>query len=234
MIILMNLIIAYIINGIITNLMHSIACFSTINKFKIIILSNTKKCFFNILSLDYYFADAYKTFIKHKQKYFSYANQIGHFIKKSNAFNLIISIIFAFIICYSDIMIITNSNLFNIFKMFVLVRCISRSIEIVVAFYKDVVYKQRKSSSLKSGERITLAVKSYIDVIIMYGCVYDLFKIFNCNNIFYALIRSFGISTFTEVEYNGVILASLIISLQVLTSMVLVIFSLARYIGEED
>lgn len=232
---IMNLIVAYVMNGVTSYILHSIAYRVAVGKYKIKIFGNNKSCIFNILSLDYYFADAYKFFIKKECRYCLYKSKLAYFIERSNYFNLILSVILLFIVHYIAISKIRDSNLLNIFKYYALIRCISRSIEIIVAFYKDVVYKKKKKSSLKSGERISLAVKSYIDIIIMYASIYMLNIVFGNQKIIYNMVRSFGVSSFTQVDYlNQRELYMLVISLQVVTSMVLVIFSIARYIGEVD
>jgi len=118
----------------------------------------------------------------------------------------------------------------------------------IFAFYKDVTENPKeKSSNLKSTDRIKLAVKSYFELIFLFGITYLVIGIpvDNCEtnrmlNIYESLTKSFGTITFTDVNFItpsnniGIFIKNLFIVLEVIASMNLILFSLAKYIGSID
>lgn len=123
-------------------------------------------------------------------------------------------------------------------------RCISRSLEIIVSFYNDVC-SSCKTSLLTSKDRVDLAIKSYIEVIVNYAIFYYLLGIVKVHfensellemlyiskdnlEIIPSLFKSIGISTFSDVGSYGLDIFS---SFHLFTSFVLVVFAIAGYIS---
>jgi hypothetical protein len=161
--------------------------------------------------------------------------ELGRFIKYSNYGNLLISIIIFIITC------VFYSQKYWLLLGFVFWRFVSRSLEIMIAFVKDVTSKSKKSSYLDKYDRIKLATTSYIEIIIYSAAFYVTLG----KNIDYiqALLLSLGTSTFTHVPfYTDAIEIKLFekdwmylfVYLQVLTSISLVVLSIASYIGCTD
>lgn len=126
----------------------------------------------------------------------------------------------------------------EIFRYFLFFRTISRSLEIIIAFGNDTLQNKPQKSSLDKYDRISLAVHSYIDVILMYASLYYAFKFErNSINLIESLLDSIGIMTFSNFfdEFSKYELyKKMIVYLQVITSFVLVSVSFAIYIGRED
>jgi len=123
----------------------------------------------------YFFAD-YK-----KSKHSSHNLEIGPLIKKFNtAYLIIASLIGLGLFLYSPTNIY-NSKLGEIFfwlAIFIIwAYPLSRANEIIYAFYRDAIEKlngEPSRSNLMYGERIQLAVKSYIELIINFASIYML------------------------------------------------------------
>lgn len=161
---------------------------------------------------------------------------LRRFIQISNWVNLLFSLIFLVVpYAYIDIKI-----MFFV-ASFILIRSISRSIEITYAFTKDVIKKENKSSRLTSGERIILGINSYVEIILNYSLVYyilaltqseikfgDFSKI---NDLSDAIFRSVGISSFTGIGVNNFDFIAII---QLFSCLSLVYFAFASYIGNKD
>jgi hypothetical protein len=198
---------------------------------------------FLILTLatpDYIIARFLKYLIKNKksndqQNEAEEYEKLGNFIKYSNYGNLLISIIIFIITC------VFYSQKYWLLLGFVFWRFVSRSLEIMIAFVKDVTSKSKKSSYLDKYDRINLATTSYIEIIIYSAAFYVTLG----KNIDYiqALLLSLGTSTFTHVPfYTDAIEIKLFekdwmylfVYLQVLTSISLVVLSIASYIGCTD
>jgi hypothetical protein len=142
-------------------------------------------------------------------------------------------------------------------------RCISRSLELIISFYEDAISVNKKSD-LTSSDRVLLAIKSYVEVILNYAIFYHLISIFNkfsfkkeeIYNIFdiahknlsltdstlipvqldilSSLFKSIGISTFSGIGTSHLGIFS---SIHIFTSFVLVVFAIAVYlanIGEKQ
>jgi hypothetical protein len=149
----------------------------------------------------------------------------------------LISSLFFTIILY----VFINIKFLFFIASFLLVRSIWRSFEISYAFTKDAIKKEKKSTGLTSGERIILGINSYIEIILNYSLVYYIFALYQNEIIFRnfsqferlsnAIFRSVGISTFTGI---GVLNLDIIAVVQLFTSLSLVYFAFASYIGNKD
>ncbi|MBF4436194.1 two pore domain potassium channel family protein [Vibrio anguillarum] len=128
-----------------------------------------------LLSPTYFFAD-YK-----KSKYGSENKNISPLIKKFNSIYLLIASLIALGLFFYPPTDVYKSELGDTFfwlAMFIVwVYPLSRANEIIYAFYRDAIEKlngEPSRSDLKYGERIQLAVKSYIELIINFSSIYML------------------------------------------------------------
>ncbi|MHA5060182.1 hypothetical protein [Cetobacterium somerae] len=143
-------------------------------------------------------------------------------------------------------------SLFVLFG-FITYRVISRAFEIIRAFYIDIIDSKKKNVFINSNQRIVLATKSYFEIILNFTTLnflgtiiykkfkYNYFVYFfelgstsprtsylnlpSLSNIFY---KSFGITTFTDASINSIFGA-----LQIITTLVLVLFALAGYLNNK-
>lgn len=131
--------------------------------------------------------------------------------------------------------------------VFVFLHTLSRVIEISYAFYKDVVKARmkrdlnigEKRSTLKRGNRISLAVHSYLEVTLLFSLLYylnpTLFNDPKGDNFFECLLYSFSVSAFNiSFDNNFPIFQKFIHVVQVFTNINLVVLSIANYLGMED
>lgn len=128
------------------------------------------------VSPSYFSAKFYKANLNEQELTFTLKRwNIGNFFI-SLSFLMILSI--AFFINLSNLK--NNSTFFLFLTYFWGIRCFSRSIEIILAFFKDITTKGN-SSSLTKYDRIKLATISYIEVILNFGIFYFLFYNFYPN-----------------------------------------------------
>lgn len=180
--------------------------------------------FYFLLSPDFYFAKMYKTDLEKNYK--------RKFIQCSNWLNITITILLCIIV------FIYRTEVPIFVMLFFVYRLISRCAEITYAFYNDIVDDREKTSSITRSERISLAIHSFFEVIILYGFIYYLFFEIGPsgdNQFISSLIYSITVSTFNfqfrecdELVFKYVVLTQVIVSLN------LVVLSLASYLGSKD
>lgn len=123
----------------------------------------------------------------------------------------------------------------------IIYRLIGRSCEIIRAFYIDVTKKEKKNTSLSSSERINLAIISLVEIVFLYAFIFYILNdtnfLIDCsktNSFIDELLLSFGIVTYRSVDFKDFGLSTnIFIVFQVITSMVLIVFSIARYLGDD-
>lgn len=155
------------------------------------------------------------------------------FIQISNGLNLIFSLLLIVIF-----FIFANLKINYIMFCFILIRGISRSVEICYAFTKDIIKREKKSTQLTPEKRTVLGISSYFEVILNYSLIYYILSQFGKKFILgdfckykelgSAIFRSIGISTFTGISAGTLDVFSVI---QLFTSLALVYFAFASYIG---
>lgn len=186
------------------------------------------------------------------------------FIINSNWANIIVTcvfILFLYIVSSTKIDIVKDVQVLEFIMLFLLFHTFSRAIEIVIAFYKDVTvttmtkYLQigKRHSSLKRGNRISLAIHSYLEITLLFGMVYfvnSLYRLSEANSsthlyvlklsklndsLLENILYSFSLTAFNisfdpncPLEYN------ILHVTQVLVGMTLVILSIANYLGLKD
>ncbi|EMA6345068.1 hypothetical protein U3450_004134 [Bacillus cytotoxicus] len=142
----------------------------------------------------------------------------------------------------------------DLIYIFLLIRLISRSIEIGLAFYNDTVKAKmnsdlligERSTNLKRGNRISLAVHSYIELILLISPLYfmkpelitPILLDKHQQSFLYLdyILYSASVSAF-NISFDMVNLTSLgkfIHVLQVFMSIILVVLSVATYLGFKD
>ncbi|MDF9841758.1 MULTISPECIES: hypothetical protein [unclassified Paenibacillus] len=183
------------------------------------------------------------------------------FIEFSNWFNLCFTtILVALTVLFWGVL---NEVCIQILTYFVSFRIASRATEIVIAFYNDVVkvnaitfiYKTDKGESsvyisnwknsllLKTG-RISLAVHTLLEIVFIFSILYllvskhvifDGLPIHNDGHYIEFLLFSASVSVFnfSFFDYKNVCLSIMHVS-QVFLSMVLIVLSVARYLGLSD
>jgi hypothetical protein len=112
-------------------------------------------------------------------------------------------------------------------------RFLSRSTEIAYAFGKDVVSKSKPTSDLDKFDRIRLAINSYFEIVVYSAAFY--FVVNTDKSFVCSLLDSLGVSTLTNVpgaiEPNWI---GFVVYGQVLTTLSLVVLSLAVYVSRAD
>lgn len=220
----------------------------------------------NIFNLDYVASKCSKKLLKPKQEEREEQEEQDDtehkmFILKKNKYNFIIS-------CFSFIFTIilvgifearfqancTNVNLIlNPLCVFLFIRFVSRSLEIIIAFYKD-ISDDKNDSNLESNERFLLAVKSLAEIIVRSATIYLLIYTVNdessgkllgntISSVYLSVLNSinFGSAYSAEIITGEIcenrtqyelILRSVVV-LQSVTSFVLIILSFAKYLSGE-
>ncbi|TCJ86380.1 UNVERIFIED_ORG: hypothetical protein EDC93_1011119 [Bacillus cereus] len=141
--------------------------------------------------------------------------------------------------------------LIKIAFIFIIVRLISRSIEVAFAFYCDVVRTKmtrdlsigERSTNLKRGHRISLVVHSYFEFVILFSILYFLEPIWingdvlsGLKNYIDFILYSASVSAFNiSFDTNKLTtLGKIIHTLQVFLSINLIVLSIATYLGFQD
>ncbi len=161
------------------------------------------------------------------------------FIQIKNFLNLLIAVIlFIFFLIWGQPN--TTSNIFNkSFIALILYRTLSRSLEIILAFGND-AFSLKKSSSLKSPERLLLAITSLFECILNYAVTYfliDNLHICLWQSVVHSLQCSmlFSFSLLNESLVNiHPRLVDMLQIIQALTSLTLIFLSFAIYISNSD
>lgn len=201
--------------------------------------------------------------IKIRRKFLIELNNWGNLLFSSKLFIVIIftNILIVIIDFFntSKIVILVKDIILILLLLLLLIRIISRGIEVAISFYTDVVkinskmfYKYSKSeilekkyinkfnaSLLRSNARLSLAIHTLIEIILLFAMVYWL--IFMCFTdahtvtIVESLLFSFSISVFNfSFMSYPLILLTILHVVQVSLSVILILISIAQYIGGEN
>lgn len=209
-----------------------------------IISSEKKSYWLDYLSIDYLLSKEQKEALSGNPK------DTGALIWKFNKTNLISSIIFAIVFLVSAYFIKDNFSVVNnwfilLIYFLIVIRTMSRGLEIIIAFLKD-IFDVNKKTTLTPGDRVKLALLSLIEITILFTVIYIPYNSSAIPMSFLeSFIFSFGVSTLTDVnltfevivEDNQTILStflpmkSLIIMSHVTIALTLIVLSLAQYVG---
>ncbi|NUY57242.1 hypothetical protein HLG76_11930 [Salinivibrio sp. EAGSL] len=191
-----------------------------------------------LLSPTYFFAD-YK-----KSKYGSENKNISPLIKRFNSIYLLIASLIALGLFFyppTEVYKTELGDAFFWFAMFIVwVYPLSRANEIIYAFYRDAIEKlngEPSRSDLKYGERIQLAVKSYIELIINFASIYMLLPPCYFDNKINSYIDALYFSgvTITTLGYGDIspryAFPQFLSVYEVLCGFTLIVVSFAVYTG---
>lgn len=184
------------------------------------------------------------------------------FIEFSNWYNLLISAFFLIVV--SIFFAERSGLILKLTLFLICLRIISRATEVVIAFYGDVVridsiifmnieskqldyINNWKNSYILKPTRISLAVHTLIELVFLFTITYYLFYTLYFNDFstlityqepanllnFFLFTASLSVLNFSFTKYPSDYLSILHV-LQLLLSIVLIILSLARYIGLSD
>lgn len=134
------------------------------------------------------------------------SKKLADIIKFRNQKNLLVSILFVFLVVVVFCLYDSKNNstlLWTTFFWMFFYRFISRSIEIAIAFFKDIRPESKlKRSQLNNNERIVLVIKSLLEIILLSTTLYmvililmDAYK-FNILDLFF---KSFGHALATAI-----------------------------------
>lgn len=161
-------------------------------------------------------------------------DKMTQFIVYLNRFNLLFSFLFAVIVYFAPI----DDNV-SFFMVFAVLRTLSRSFEITIAFGKDILEKD-KDSALMPHERLILAFSSLFECMINYSVVYYLVGFFDeimvCR--WQSFVYSFQSGLFFSNDFLKMGLdsmsptaLSMLQMTQVVTCMTLVFLAFASYMS---
>ncbi|MCL6271907.1 hypothetical protein M3P05_18470 [Sansalvadorimonas sp. 2012CJ34-2] len=192
-----------------------------------------------LLSPGFYFSKYYKNEIEERSDEKETERLKSKIIKTTNNLNLISSagifLILTIIGLLKPVMPHVSFNTIVCISFgLVLYRTLSRSVEIIYAFTNDATSDETKStSSLNKYDRIKLAINSYIENILNYAALYFLASDDKSNTL-QQLFISIGRSTISSVNpVKSFDLINIAIYGQVITSLTLVVLSLAVYISRK-
>lgn len=154
--------------------------------------------------------------------------------------------------------------IFRVFASLIIVRTLGRSLEIIYAFFKDSINSSKKMSSLLNADRLKLAIYSFFELIILFTGIYLVLSqnsyyslysysggrgsyfIVGYQQIIIAIVNSFKTGTVVGAEFplsgdslvNNTFIKDAVWSLftiiQVITNIVLTLFSIAKYSVDDD
>lgn len=172
---------------------------------------------FSLINFDYTASKYSKECIKSKcdkvgEDRTTKKNKVKKYIKDKNEWNLRGSIaVFAFLIFVltryeqgvAPYDVKNNIKLPSLY-IFLSVRFTSRALEIITAFYIDIIERNENSSGLDSNDRFKLAVNSLCEIIIRCAAIYLLLHILNYGEIENVISNTFSsiyISTINSINF---------------------------------
>jgi len=203
--------------------------------------SNAKcNLIFLLISPGYYLARLFKNSILFKGEN-SYKNkkvQRAIFIENSNLYNCYASVTLLTVLMLVELSVSSGNNpnlaFLDFLKAIVIFRVTSRCFEIIYAFSKDVLSAPSRSrSALTKYKRIKLAISSYFENMTNFACVYFFI---GSSGFVSSVLDSIGRSTISNIGIDECTpkIMQLFIYSQVVTSLTLVVLSLALYVGREQ
>lgn len=209
----------------------------------------------NIFLFDYLATDYWKAVLKMEVE--SNESELGELLQKNNKYNLCLSVVLLLLICLITFLKYRyqqwETTIFNeVLFIFTGIRVVSRTLEIILSFISDIL-ESKKSSTLDKADRLKLSIKSYLELIVLYACLYfliDLPMVEKLNFVVFisllgeSFLTSLGNITLSDVNFSYVwdsTKAELVeldfrkyfMALQVLGGMTLTVFAIASYLGKE-
>lgn len=197
-----------------------------------------------LCSPDYWWSFRFKDTIK-QFDYLTRQSALSRFIKSNNKCNFWVSFILT---SFGSVVWSYNHDalLAQWWVSLLVLRYFSRSIEIAVAFSKDVFEEHINNSGLNKHERIRLAIISYFEIYIYSAGAFLSLLYKPCepcepcktsiSTVQQAILASLNVGTLTNVGFvmNGLSWVNIIIFVQVFATISLVVLSLASYISRKD
>lgn len=181
------------------------------------------------LSPDLFWSTHFKARIE--RHHFDSEKILKHFVQDNNVMNFWLSVIILFVVFSLAAPRVPDIN--QGLAAFVIMRMISRSIEIAYAFGRDVLDGKSNSTGLEPLERIRLAVVSYAEIFFYSAAAYVF--IFQAD-LWHAIYLSLSIGTLTNIasafpKSHCIQPYHLLCFFQVLTTMSLILLSLTSYLS---
>lgn len=187
---------------------------------------------FLVASPDYWLADTFKRCLCPEQR--------RRFLQEYNWLNIAASLVILMGLDLLDSWALLGGAVLVIVKSFLVYHLISIVIEMTVGFYQDAVADtERRYTGLRSGERISLAIHSYFDIIALYAAVYFavLPRLLPCRlrSPIGAFLYSYSVSSFIfSLPSRGDPISSLVVLTQMFASLNLVVLSVTVYITTKE
>ena len=190
------------------------------------------------ISPDYQLSKRYKKKLKGTtdsgDKHQLEETELANYICRNNTWNLIISAVLIIIVL--SLAYLTSHYWLWAFLSGVLgYRILSRTVEINLAFFKDVCEENENKSNLSAQKRIRLAIKSLIEEALLFSGFYSLMSDeFSWNYLAEAVLngaRSF-IPSLPDAEASNKLMAFME-TYQAICSLILITLSIASYISRQ-
>lgn len=201
-----------------------------------VILKISIEKFGKFYSPDYYTASVFKSLSGYNNNKIVANYYQTIYVKTWNKTNIYVSFFYYLILLIA----FSNNYFFSLLFGFSFVRFFSRCSEISIAFFHDVINKPEKSiykrnTFLTKYERIHLAAVSYVEIYFLSAAMYLTIKP-SSENCLNSIVDSLSVGSLTNV---GRVVSGpstsvdLYVFVQVFTTLVLIIMSLAVYVGRE-
>lgn len=227
-----------IIIAVLLTIIVRIILFLVINKGKVSLSKLTftiAKIFLDFISIDYQLAEVAKLRLKKSEepKTVTKKDKLKQYIVSANTYNLVFTLILS-IPCYLSTIFHCN-QFFYLMMGLLSYRLISRTMEINVAFIKDICSKS-KSTDLTKYQRAALAIKSLIEEVLLFFGMYCFLLKPAAEFIppFIGGLHSFTLDIFTNENVVNINLFGLVAVWQKVCSAILVTLCIASYLSSEE
>ena len=188
-----------------------------------------------LVSQDFWWAKRFKCRIKQFEPENTIEKSLGIYVKNNNLLNFWLSLTLTiFLFCAHARW---HESLFlKLLLAVAIFRFISRSFEITYAFGCDVLQKSASTTGLNKLERIKLALVSYSEIFFYSAAAYLVLP--SINSPLEAITLSLNVGTLTNVGFafpdRNALLCYNMAFIQVVTTLSLVVLSLASYLSREE
>lgn len=188
-----------------------------------------------IVSPDYWWAFRFKSRISPSVALTERAEILRSFVIRNNRFNVVISAIILSL-CLASAELAPSTPVFFFFATFAGIRFISRSYEITYAFVCDVLQQRPSTTELNKNARIRLAILSYLEIYLYSAAAYTALP--TVKGGAEAITLALNVGTLTNVGYafskECTPFIVNVVFIQVITTLSLVVLSLAAYLSRDD
>ena len=188
-----------------------------------------------ILSPDYWCAFRFKCAITDTSFGEQRAELLKRYVVTNNRVNVMFSVYLA-MLCLVASSFGKASPVFQVLALVAFIRLVSRGYEIAYAFGRDVLQKTPSTTGLNKTERIRLALLSYFEIYFFSAAAYTALP--TVANAAEAVALSLNVGTLTNVGYafskDCAPFVVNIVFVQVITTLSLVVLSLAAYLSRGE